>query len=437
MLMAMAALAFWMLDTHYAVLARLRAQDTGDPAALAAARWQAAGLNLIGELNLIHAYMLADDVANIEAANALNELQKRIALTTQFLSLKAAQEVAQINGADPLDHAKELLEECRHIIQFPDLYEGATEDFQAMIDIILREKDLYIFPISATLPDAATLLGEQDFYEAILSHDYCWFYFGAYSFLKNYRSHQDFGDVDEISTRFLFDLSVDSSEIPLKTLRMTPYNEENTTLTVDFMNEQMRELGHPEIAPEIIDPAAEGLSPESALIVQEQIIPQSWAVYGDEWVEWTQMRRINLPIRSDVLPEHDVLGAYSVLNIMRNGYPWMSAAKPFGALGGYPPRENDIILGGFDTVRLVPIDALDSDIRPFEYEWFRHIYLHVREYSRNGMTFNGCRYCKALAIWDRETFRTNAIMWLALNGHTCRKRPTGGPGETGGANYAH
>ncbi|MBR4946321.1 MAG: hypothetical protein IKZ27_04955, partial [Kiritimatiellae bacterium] len=62
-LMVMVALVFWMIDTHGAVLARLKAQDAGDPVALAAARWQAAGLNLCGELNLIHAYMLADDVA--------------------------------------------------------------------------------------------------------------------------------------------------------------------------------------------------------------------------------------------------------------------------------------------------------------------------------------------------------------------------------------
>jgi hypothetical protein len=306
----------------------------------------------------------------------------------------------------------------------------------------LQEDELYVYPIAATLPDAATLLGNQDFYEAILANDYCWFYFSAYDFLRNYRSHRDFGDVDEISTRFLFDLSVESLDIPLKTLRITPYSENIQSFTVDFMNEQMRELGHPEIppealAPETLAPEEVELPPEQVLAMQEQTLLQPWAVYGDEWVEWTQMRKTELPIRSSVRPEYDVLGAYSVLNITRNGYPWMAAAKPFGALGGYPPRESELMLGGFDAVRLVPIDALDSNIRPFEHEWFTHIYLHVREYSRNGMTFNGCRYCKALAIWDRETFRTNAIMWLALNGHTCRKRPTGGPGETGGANYAH
>ena len=46
--------------------------------------------------------------------------------------------------------------------------------------------------------------GNQDFYEAVLAEDYCWFWFYAYSFLETYRHPSDFGQVPEIATSIFF-----------------------------------------------------------------------------------------------------------------------------------------------------------------------------------------------------------------------------------------
>ena len=52
LLVALAAIVVWIAVSNSLSLRRLRLRDGGDAAALAAARWQAAGLNLVGELNL-------------------------------------------------------------------------------------------------------------------------------------------------------------------------------------------------------------------------------------------------------------------------------------------------------------------------------------------------------------------------------------------------
>lgn len=431
LLVAMAAMAFWLLDTHRSVLARLRAQDAGDPVALAAAKWQAAGLNLIGELNLIHAYMLADDEKNAPAALALHELQQRISLTTPMLALQAAQQVARQNNAQPIPAAREFLQDCAKFIRFPNFYEGATEDFHEMLEAILREDEIYAFPISPIFSDANSKLGNQDFYEAVLANDYCWFWFNDYNFLETYRSRQDFGAMPEISTRVFFSLGVETTWVSLASLREDAPMDGSLPPTVERMNEQMRTLGHPDIPPpsplDLFDPTAPA---------NEQLLLHPWMVYNSAWSPWEEMRKTNLPIRAAVRPEFDVLGTYAVTMVMRNDYPWMAAAKPFGSVGGEPPRASELLLGGFDAVRLVPIDALEAGLHPFEPAWLRHIYFHLHDYVRAGTYVEGCRYCRALNKWDWSAFRPTASAWLAEFGHTCR-RPKPGRGDSGGATYAH
>ena len=433
-LMVMVALVFWMVDTHGAVLARLKAQDAGDPVALAAARWQAAGLNLCGELNLSHAYMLADDVANLEAAAALHELQQRVSLVVPVLALQAAQVVAQRNEAQPLPEARQFLRDCSHWVQFPDFYEGATEDFRAALEVVLRD-EIYAYPISPVFPDSDTLLGNQDFYEAVLGDDYCWFWFNAYSFLESYRTHRDFGRVPEISTSLFFDFGVTTHYRTLSELRSDGSATEQTAATAEQMDDRLRALGHPALPPPP-PPSHNGMDGDATVQWIEEHTLQPWMVYGAHWRPWEEMRREVLPIRAEVKDEYDVLGAYTAVTVAKRDFPWMAGAKPFGSVGGEPPRAGGLLLGGFDAVRLVPIDGLDAGLRPFEPAWYRHLYFHVKSYSQNGFLADGCRYCRALQKWDQSAFRANASTWLSLHGHTCR-RPKPGRGETGGSTYAH
>ncbi len=62
LLMALTILIFallWNIDLHRLVAGKSHAQNAGDAAALAAARWQGESLNLVGELNLMHALALS------------------------------------------------------------------------------------------------------------------------------------------------------------------------------------------------------------------------------------------------------------------------------------------------------------------------------------------------------------------------------------------
>lgn len=428
LILAMAAMAFWVIDTHHAVLARLRAQDAGDPVALAAAKWQAAGLNLIGELNLIRAFMLADDVDNLADAHALYELQQRISLVTPLLSLQAAQHTARLNHATPLPEAKAFLRECARVVEFPNFYPEASEDFNAALETLLRQEEIYAFPISAIFPETNNLLGNQDFYEAILSDDYCWFWFYAYQFLGSYRSHQDFGPVPEISTEIFFSLGLQGLPYSLNELYRAHYRDGEMETIAQQMNEQLHELDHP-LLPD--NPPTDA---PFQLIEANTLLP--WMAYGAAWKPWEQMHQAYLPLRADVRDEYDVLGAFAAISIERNHYPWLTVAKPFGSVNGEPPRTNDLLLGGFDIVRLIPVDSTDATLRAFNPEWFRHLYHHIHEYSHSGRTFEGCRYCRALIKWDNPAYRTTVSTWLSLHGHTCR-RPKPGRGPSGGSHYAH
>lgn len=424
-LMAMVALSFWIFDTHLAVFKRIRAQDAGDPAVLAAARWQAAGLNLCGELNLIHAFMLADSVENIEQANALFHLQQRIALITPILSLQAAQVVAQKNDVDPIEEAREFLLECIDYLIFDDFYEGATEDFRDALRVILNN-DIYAFPAYPGPPEDSNLLCNQDFYEAILADDYCWFWFNAPSFLENYRPVVSFGRLPELKPKLFFDLSLRSASYSLMDLRSLSTGPLGSPTVVHQMNQQMNQLGHPSIPPP---------SDKNEVGKRESKTQQTWMVYGGKWHNWEQMQRSVLPIRSELKPEFDTFGATAAVTIIKDDYPWMCAAKPFGSIDGEPMRPGQLVLGGFKDVRLIPIDSVDAG-RPFDPEWLRHLYHHITYYYQSKKTFENCRYCRALYKLDNTDFCQDATLWLDLYGHTCR-RPKPGRGDSGGINYAH
>ena len=63
----------WMFDVHKTLFVKARSRNAGDAAALAAARWQGATLNLLGELNLLQAVSLAQSYELRQLALALPE----------------------------------------------------------------------------------------------------------------------------------------------------------------------------------------------------------------------------------------------------------------------------------------------------------------------------------------------------------------------------
>ncbi len=436
-ILAMVALVLWITTIRGTVIKRLRSQDGGDAAALAAARWQAAGLNLCGELNLIQAYMLADDVHNIDAAQALHELRQRIQLTTPLLAALSAQITAEANTMDPLPEAQDYLREVRDHLMLDGFYEGAEEDLKAMLSILIREP-IYAFPLAPIYDTSEhpSLLVEQDFYEAILGRDWCWFWFHAYSFLQRYTSRGDFGQLPNLNMEPFYSLHLNSRTYALEDIVANPGN-------LDLLNTGLTTLGHPTLPP----PPPTDLPHPAHFERTATALPSStpdnprlitWTTYDNtHWGPWETMQDPGFPIEGTLKEEYNYKGASAAVSVSKDGASWLAVAKPFGNLNvDITEGSSTLILPGFDNVRLIPVDAGEPGIRGFDVKWLRHLRNHVPDYVSKGFLADGCRYCTALRYWQDPNFRHTAIEWLAEHGHTC-KRPRPGTGDTGGSHYAH
>lgn len=419
LLVALAAIVVWIAVSNSLTLRRLRLRDGGDAAALAAARWQAAGLNLVGELNLIQAYMLADNADNAAAAEALHELRQRIQLATPFLALVSASETAAANDLPEIPEAAEVVREIADEALFQDFYPGAEADFRAMAQAATL-RPLHAAPASPGMgPDGGNLLVNQDFYEAVLGDDWCWFWFNAYSFLQHYGGHTHFGPVPPLATEPFLGLRLTTLETSLNDLI-------GAGAPIDA---QLVELGHPTLQP----PADNGTA---AALERTQVV--RWSAYDSgSWGPWEAMHAGELPIDGTLKEEYDYFGASAAISVAEEGYEWLAVAKAFGDVGGGNPTAAGLVLGGFDDVRLIPVDAGDVGITAFNPTWIRHLRRHIQSYASTGLTFDNCRYCEALRKFDNRAWRTQVIAWLAQNGHTCRRPTPDGDGSGGGARFGH
>ena len=91
-LMALVILFFvvlWSADLHRFISAKDRSQNAGDAATLAAARWQATSLNLMGELNLLHVLALA--AQDETAVHLVTSTQARLCYTGPMTAFAASQ----------------------------------------------------------------------------------------------------------------------------------------------------------------------------------------------------------------------------------------------------------------------------------------------------------------------------------------------------------
>ncbi len=431
LLVAMAALALWVTDIDRYVMARLRAQDGGDAAALAAARWQAAGLNLCGELNLIQAYMLADDAENAEAALALHGLRQRVCLTAPMLAFLSAQSAAEANRLPELQPAAEVRDFLRDSVRYA-LFEGyddpeqAAADFRDMMETALSVP-IRAFPLTPLYEvGGGSLLTNQDFYEAVLGRDWCWFWFNAYAFMQHWRGRGDFGPVPKPNTEPFFGLRLGA-----RTLSLEATLAEGEGAAGAAIDRQLADLGHPTLPP---PPSPESGSPA----LYERRLAARWTVFEpDRWGPWEAMRPGGLPIEGTLREEYDYAGANAAVSVARDGASWLAAAKAFGEVAGENPTASELVLGGFDAVRLIPVDAADPGIRGFDLAWLRHLRFHVPDYAVSGVLADGCRYCSALRLWENPAFRATGLEWLAAFGHTCRRPRPGRPSDGGGAHYGH
>ena len=437
-------------DVFFAVARKNDVQNAGDAAALAAARWQATSLNLEGELNILHALALFEGRA--DAIPGINAMQARLAFTGPLAGLCAAQAAARENHAFDDPEGEPLLREHAASLRslagassaaasagmeaFPEPWEGAWLDYASMIDAV-ADGGIAASPGNTRYFGAAGghTLADLEFYQAILGRNWCWFFFNAMDLLRSYRSYKDWNPLPEPDERNcanseIFGLGVLPADVPLKIF---------TGATSPFV-------------------------PYALLAGNEPFANTNafgrWYVYDtSEWGRWTKMDPWGedmFPAAGRVRPEYDVDGAAAVVRVRGEINPvspglyartvdWLAAAKPFGyledaqgaampvtAAGGY-------VLPAFRSVRLVPVDAArGAEFNTADASWVRHMRHHLQPYLDSGVSALDphCEWCEALALWEEGSFRQSGIDWLELYSGTCR-RPSSGPGGSGGTAHGH
>ncbi|MBO4288140.1 MAG: Tad domain-containing protein [Kiritimatiellae bacterium] len=459
-LMALVILAFLLLfqvDLHRIIQRKGQTRNAGDSAVLAAARWQGATLNLIGDLNLVHALALA--AGSEEAAAAATNIQIRLAFTGPLAGLYAAQVLAKNNGMRVDAGMSQILRDHAATIRnlyaasnedgemyFPEPWPGAWNEYSDLLRLI-ADSGIAAGPDNMqtyTDPGAGHLLLTKDFYYAVMGHGWCWFKFHAPALLSSYNSFHDWPPLPDADRNDYWNAEVFPLHVHPSVRRM------RMLFSPDELAGYAQDAGHADANATLL--AATNLTERAEV----------WFFYnGTDWGEWKAIKpdgEDNFPITGPVREEYDTAGADAAIrvsapvtrltpNIADGGGErvlWTAAAKPFGYLDTQTGKDKvtsaaGFVLPAFRNVRLVPIDAVsNADASSSDVEWVTHVRSHLKQYVQNGPSGagGGCRYCSALALWENDLFRREGADWLEEYGGTCR-RPSHGPGHGGGSRRGH
>ena len=461
LLMLLTALAFvllWNVDLHRLVTTKTRSQTAGDAAALAACRWQGITLNLVGELNLLHALALADPspAARAAASDAITNLQARLLFTGPLTALVAAQVAAKNNGmyADDAFNAQM----SSYIADFASRlaggllatppYANAWADYDSLLQALAADG------IAAGTPPffygdniaGSHILLDRELYDAIANRDWCWFYLHYPRLLPDY-------DGFAYWTRTFG---------PLPTRRVTEYNCGYLPLWLRPMTVPLQNLIS---ATNLLDEAGYAQVDMTGFAATTNVMQtaETWYVYDRAWWgSWDLMDTTGpdpFPATGPVRPEYDYAGADAYFSVhataarmtpglaggaVTNVINWSAAAKPFGAVGPSDsratPTRYDLVLPAYAEVRLIPVDAsYDSGGGGDDFDWLLHKNTHLPVYVQTGALDPNCRYCAELKVWEDPAFRQRGVDWLSTNSYRCVVAPggPGGGGRGGGRRHGH
>ena len=460
LLMALVALVFVLLfnvDLHRIIQRKNQVQNAGDAAALAAARWQGATLNLVGELNLFH--VLALSSGNTNAVDAITNMQARLCFTGPLTGLFAAQAAAKQNRIYVDTGMTSLINEHAGLIRsqyatlfagsqyFQEPWPGAWEQYADMLVQVARD-GIAAGPDNTQFfldPSSGHMLFEKAFYEAAMGRNWCWFYLRARNWLEQYSSYRDWpaipdADVSDYADSEIFGIGLRPFTFNILML-FSPSELETQFRNAGFANVTAASLAVPSLS----------------------ATNETWYVYNPrDWGEWTRIKpggEDDFPVTGDVRSEYDLAGAdvvvrtYASVERITPGaggsrqsdrVVWSAAAKPLGYLDDNGSKERAtsaayFAFPAFRDVRLIPVDsATGSENNTADIEWMRHIRSHLHSYLASGTSglVGGCRYCAALAMWEIPEFRQEGIDWLAIYCNTCRM-PSGGGRHGGGSRRGH
>lgn len=458
-LVAITVLVLMNAGTFLAVRAKNHAMNAGDAAALAAAKVQAELLNEIGRLNLRHAE--ADLVGDYATSLEIVRQQKRLAFMGPLRCLKAADEAARANGAEPSSEMSGIL--MRHVSDirtkyeanpelYPEPWEGAWEEYAGELAAVVSG-GLAVGSDNIDFADAVSCfpLTSKSFYSMVEGESWCKLVVAGWTGLLDCDSH-NMPRPQENENAVIVNCEVCSLHLALKPLEAT------TAADADAFRAVLARNGA-EFAPEA-DWKEDGRPPDD---------PSRYYFFYDDpeedgravwrpWVEMDPSSKFRFPILGRVRPEFDVMGCASVFRVEET-VPrllsdsstrgnWSAAAKPFGTIETSSgrsivtdPEARRMVLPAYEAVRLVPLSAAyvgGEDLSTADAEWLEHVREHVQRYLADGIGGLpvGCRYCRSLVKWEDAGFRSKIASWISEHGESCTR--SNGPGTyEGGTSYAH
>lgn len=489
MLLALLVLALMNVDTFLAVRGRARMTNACDAAALAAAHWQGVTLNLVGELNLARLDSLckyADDPEMAdEIAAGIVALQERLAFAGPMMALRAASAAAKRNYADENEGMSRIVGKSIDLAMKVEpsgtaSWPGLWRDYAEMLaeargsGLCAGCDNANLFDIFSNFSDGH-VLHYQPFYSAVSGKDWCWFFRrrSMYSLLRNFSEWPPLGEP----------------------LEMAPDNPEY--FGVGFARGELDDEELKELLPALADRYNLPSATEAAIdkLDLSRINSRPWFQYDlGLWRTWTEMDSDGhdfLPILSPPKDEYNILGATAAVRtsmwvpsftpnisgragslkeldarrfvteerIKSEEDDWMAAmaerfeatyctaaAKPFGCREGADGREPVTYFDGrlfplvtpdFTAVRLIPIAGSSGGSSTADVSWIDHMRDHLPEYMNSHSASPGCKWCAALAKWDRAEFRQAGVDWLKSNSEKCVVKGGGHYTPKGGTRHAH
>ncbi len=445
-IVAVALLAVMNAESFLAVRAKFRMMNAADSAALAAARCQGELINRIGELNLAHIKAAAEG-DDAEAQRIILE-QRRLALLGPIGAIAGSSDAARRNHAPDIPAAASLLADhaarVRNLYSssasaadaaYPESYPGAWAQYSAALSAAAAS-GIAAAPDNIEFFDSTSghVLLRKDFYQAIASEDWCWFYFNDLALLNSYSSYRDFAPLTPPA-------AADTVNSEIYSLHLVA---RNVALAEVFTQEEiailMRRAGVKALPGNLFEPPFAKVS--------------TWFFFDHAaWGDWlggeAEYDAGDLGLVGGVRPLYNVRGAAAICRVIDRKKQTTAAAKPFGSIEALDSSGDAcvtaahyFVLPCMSDVRLVPTDSVGGrDLATGDCDWIIHIREHLPSYLERGAAVAAgnimCWYCRQLVRWERRSFHSIGTLWLKHHSAECIRPLPGRPYSTGGTPHGH
>ena len=460
-----------VFDIFLSTRAKMHLANTGDAAALAAARWQGITLNMIGDLNLAHIAAACDpslapeDFTNV--VHGVNAIAERLAFAGPMMGLYAANEAVRLNHeannsnrADktvPTYYAlAEILRRetvfARSDVSPTRTWPEKAADYAGMIQTVLDAGVFMGVDNARLLSSGATgnhIYYARGFYDAAAPN-------GPKQWLCRYNRNRHRLSEDAMRNASADDLeasgngSYQNSGFFGVDVQCAHVALADVAPNADFVLEQLwHDFG------------------SSAMPVNAQTLRDSGMLYDSHfgwfflspspygiWRKWHEIDRDEegtTPLVGVAKAEYDVYGAMAATRVRRtiatvagaftNAVDWMAAAKPFGCFpdgrravdmfGAWSPGETGrltpLVAPVYSFVRLIPLGGVgEANLYKSDPEWLAHLE-HLRANNRSP----GCWRCRRIDEWENGG-REESAKWFSTHSHDEYCDPPGkGPGYDG------